>query len=151
MAGIADFSLGSAFLYLAGFVNDMTADAGHVIGFVRAGEPVQQVIVTLVAFQTDAILGLQRRRLFPAKADQPDLIRRFGMLAAWTMASFTTLSRKQRTTIRFLAVFGADNLVEMIFVAFLAHLHADVGTTGINQACENIWFVWLFSSGGRAQ
>ena len=49
MAGITDFRLGSALLYLAGLVYRMATDAGHVIGFVRTGLPVQQVVVLQVA------------------------------------------------------------------------------------------------------
>lgn len=69
MAGITDFRLGRAFLYLAGFMDGMATDAGHVVGFMSAGMPVQQVGITLVTFQADAILCFQRRWSFAAKAD----------------------------------------------------------------------------------
>ena len=59
MAAITDFRLGGTFLHLAGFVDNVATDAGHVIGFMGAGVPVQQVIVTLVTFKADTILGFQ--------------------------------------------------------------------------------------------
>ena len=59
MAGIADFCLGSTFLHLAGFVDDMTTDTGHIVSFVRTGMPVQQVGITLMAFKANSILCFQ--------------------------------------------------------------------------------------------
>jgi len=138
MAGITDFRLRSAFLYLAGLVYRMATDAGHVIGLVRAGLPVQQVGVTLVTFQADAILGFQWRRPLATETDQADLLRILGVLAAWTMTGFTTLRREQRATIRFLTVLGPNDLVEMIFVTFLADINANVSAAGFHQAGENV-------------
>lgn len=59
MAGITDFCLGGAFQHLTGFMHNMAGHAGQVLGLMRAGVPVQQMLVTLVAFQADTILGFQ--------------------------------------------------------------------------------------------
>ena len=69
MAGVTDFSLGGAFQHLAGFVDYMAVHTSHVFAFMMTAMPVQHMAITLMAFQTNAILCFQRGRALAAKID----------------------------------------------------------------------------------
>ena len=141
MALVADFRLGGAFQYLAGLVHHMAIHARHVFTFMMTAMPVHHMGIALMAFQANPVLGFQRGRALAAKIDQANVVRVLGMLATGAMTGFTTLGGEKGATIGFLTVLGAHNLINVVFVTFSADINADIDTTGLNQARENIFFL----------
>jgi hypothetical protein len=148
MAAITDFRLGSTFQDLAGLVHHMAIHAGHVFTFVMTAMPVQHMGITLMTFQANAVLCFQWGRAFAAKIDQANIIWIVGVVTARAMTGFAALSGEQSTSIRFLAVLGAHNLINVVFVTLFADINADIDTAGLDQSGQNIVF---FSRNKRAQ
>ena len=60
VTAIAHFRLICTLQYLAGLVNKMAINTGHVFGLMITAKPVQQMLVALMTFQAEAVLSFER-------------------------------------------------------------------------------------------